>query len=70
MGDTAPGCISWGPESRKGKAWEPDEIKFLVQLKKDGLPWSVIARRFEEHFPGRSQGTIQVYWSKNLKYLH
>ncbi|EED13976.1 hypothetical protein TSTA_102060 [Talaromyces stipitatus ATCC 10500] len=57
-------------ESRKGKAWEPDEIKLLVQLKEDGLPWSVIARRFEKRFPGRSQGTIQVYWSKNLKYLH
>jgi hypothetical protein len=57
-------------ESRKGKAWEPDEIKLLVQLRTDGLPWSVIARRFEEHFPGRTQGTIQVYWSKNMKYLH
>uniref|UniRef100_A0A093VG08 Aspartyl/glutamyl-tRNA(Asn/Gln) amidotransferase subunit B n=1 Tax=Talaromyces marneffei PM1 TaxID=1077442 RepID=A0A093VG08_TALMA len=57
-------------ESRKGKPWEPDEIKLLVQLKKDGLSWSAIARRFEERFPGRSQGTIQVYWSKNMKYLH
>jgi hypothetical protein len=57
-------------ESRKGKPWEPDEIKLLVQLRQDGLPWSMIARRFEERFPGRSQGTIQVYWSKNLKYLH
>ena len=57
-------------ESRKGKAWESDEIKLLIRLKKDGSPWLVIARRFEENFPGRLQGTIQVYWIKNLKYLH
>ncbi|KAF3391825.1 hypothetical protein DPV78_010818 [Talaromyces pinophilus] len=57
-------------ESRKGKPWEPDEVKLLVQLRKDGLSWSAIARRFEERFPGRSKGSIQVYWSDNLKYLH
>lgn len=57
-------------ESRKGKPWEADEVKLLVQLKKGGLSWSVIARKFEERFPGRTQGTIQVYWSEILKYLH
>lgn len=57
-------------ESRKGKAWEHDEEMLLVQLKKDRLPWSMIARRFEERFPGRTQGTIQVKWSKDFKHLH
>lgn len=57
-------------ESRKGKAWEPNKIKLLVQLKEDGLPWSMIARRFEKRFPGRTQGTIQVKWSKDFKHLH
>jgi hypothetical protein len=57
-------------KSRKNKAWEHEEEMFLVQLKKDGLPWSMIARRFEERFPGRTQGTIQVKWSKDFKHLH
>ncbi|EED12784.1 hypothetical protein TSTA_053020 [Talaromyces stipitatus ATCC 10500] len=57
-------------ESRKGKSWEPDEIKLLVQLKEAGSPWSVIAKRFQERFPGRSKGSIQVYWSTKLQYLH
>jgi hypothetical protein len=50
-------------ESRKGKPWEPDEINLLVKLKEGGLPWSMIAERFGEQFLGRSQGTMQVYWS-------
>jgi hypothetical protein len=56
--------------SRKGKAWDHDEIQLLIQLKKGGSSWSVIAKRFEERFPGRTLGTIRVYWSQNLKYLH
>ncbi|EED19016.1 conserved hypothetical protein [Talaromyces stipitatus ATCC 10500] len=56
--------------SRKGKAWEPDEIELLIKLKEDGLSWSVITKRFQKRFPGRSRGSIQVYWSTNLKYLH
>ncbi|EED13543.1 hypothetical protein TSTA_097990 [Talaromyces stipitatus ATCC 10500] len=46
--------------SINGKGWEPDEINFLVQLKEAGLPWSVIANRFREQFPGRSIGSIQT----------
>ncbi|EED22692.1 hypothetical protein TSTA_061800 [Talaromyces stipitatus ATCC 10500] len=56
--------------SRKGKAWEPDEIELLIKLKEDGLSWSVITKRFQKRFPRRSRGSIQVYWSTNLKYLH
>uniref|UniRef100_A0A093VE44 Myb-like domain-containing protein n=1 Tax=Talaromyces marneffei PM1 TaxID=1077442 RepID=A0A093VE44_TALMA len=57
-------------KSGKRRAWEPDEIKLLVTLKEEGLSWSMIAKRFSEQFPGRSQGTMQVYWSQKLQYLH
>jgi len=53
---------------RKGKRWLPQEEELLVKLKRDqGLPWSGVTRLFSEQYPGRSQGSIQVYWSTNLK---
>ncbi|KAL2816402.1 hypothetical protein BDW59DRAFT_9894 [Aspergillus cavernicola] len=54
--------------SRKGKPWLPEEEELLLKLKNDqGLPWSVVVRLFSEQYPGRSQGSIQVYWSTNIK---
>jgi hypothetical protein len=54
--------------SRKGMPWLPEEEDLLVKLRREqGLPWSVVARLFSEQYSGRSQGSIQVYWSTHLK---
>lgn len=54
--------------SRKGMPWSPEEEKLLAELKgEEGLPWSTVTRLFSAQYKGRSQGSIQVYWSTNLK---
>ncbi|GFF57983.1 hypothetical protein IFM46972_10964 [Aspergillus udagawae] len=40
--------------------WVPEEEELL------GLPWSDVIRLFSEQYPGRTQGSIKVYWSTNL----
>jgi hypothetical protein len=53
--------------SRKGTPWLPEEEELLVKLKRDqSLRWSDVTRLFSEQYPGRTQGSIQVYWSTNL----
>jgi hypothetical protein len=53
--------------SRKGMPWLPEEEELLVRLKRDqGLRWSDVTRLFSEQYPGRTQGSIQVYWTTNL----
>jgi hypothetical protein len=48
--------------SRKGRRWLSGEESLLVELRRDRrLPWSDVARLFSEQYPGRSQGSIQVY---------
>lgn len=50
--------------SRKGMPWSREEEDLLKTLRKDrNLPWSEVARCFTNQFPGRSQGSMQVYWS-------
>lgn len=54
-------------DSRKRMSWSPEEDELLVKLKRDQrLPWSDVTRLFSEQYPGRTQGSIQVYWSTNL----
>ncbi|KAJ5166057.1 hypothetical protein N7492_006353 [Penicillium capsulatum] len=54
--------------SRKGLPWLAEENRLLVQLRKEeSLAWSEVFKRFDQRFPGRSQGSIQVYWSTTLK---
>lgn len=54
--------------SRKGMPWSPEEEKLLAELKGEkGLPWSTVTKLFSAQYKGRSQGSIQVYWSTNLK---
>ncbi len=54
--------------SRKGMPWSPEENKLLAELKGEkGLPWSTVTKLFSAQYKGRSQGSIQVYWSTNLK---
>ncbi|PKX88850.1 uncharacterized protein P174DRAFT_379687, partial [Aspergillus novofumigatus IBT 16806] len=48
--------------SRKGTLWLLEEEELLVKLKRDqSLYWSDIIRLFSEQYPGRTQGSIQVY---------
>ncbi|GIJ84993.1 hypothetical protein Asppvi_003848 [Aspergillus pseudoviridinutans] len=55
---------------RKRKPWLPEEEELLVELRRNrGLPWSTVTRLFSDQYPGRSQGSIQVYWSTNHKRL-
>ncbi|KAJ5701398.1 hypothetical protein N7488_008946 [Penicillium malachiteum] len=53
--------------SRKGLRWSPEEKSLLVQLKAESLPWPEVINKFLQRFPGRSAGSIQVYWSTTLK---
>ncbi|KAJ6103631.1 hypothetical protein N7486_003853 [Penicillium sp. IBT 16267x] len=53
---------------RRRRLWGPEEIELLVQLRKvEKRSWSDVVKRFTEQFPGRTAGSIQVYWSTNLK---
>ncbi|KAJ5938512.1 hypothetical protein N7466_001646 [Penicillium verhagenii] len=54
--------------SRKGLPWSLQEDRLLVQLRDEqNLPWSEVAKQFSQKFPGRSKGSIQVYWSTSHK---
>ncbi|ODM19086.1 hypothetical protein SI65_05703 [Aspergillus cristatus] len=56
--------------SRKGMPWSREEVDLLLKLRRDERrPWSAVTRLFSKRFPGRSQGSIQVYWSTTLKNL-
>lgn len=54
--------------SRKGLPWCEEEVRLLVKLKEEeDLAWPEVAERFGQKFRGRSQGSIQVYWSTKLR---
>lgn len=54
--------------SRKGLPFSVEEDHLLVQLRDEhNLPWSEVAKRFSQKFPGRSKGSIQVHWSTSHK---
>lgn len=54
--------------SRKGMPWSSEEVSLLLRLRRDEKrPWSEVKRLLSDQFPGRSQGSIQVYWSTTLK---
>ncbi|KAL4889181.1 hypothetical protein BDV59DRAFT_121016 [Aspergillus ambiguus] len=53
---------------RKGMPWSLEEEDLLLELRNTrGLPWSDVTKLFSDQYPGRSQGSIQVYWSTKLK---
>ena len=53
---------------RRRLPWSSDEVDFLLKLRRDeGRPWSEVARLFLDRYPGRSPGSIQVYWSTAIK---
>ncbi|KAE8334489.1 hypothetical protein BDV24DRAFT_156818 [Aspergillus arachidicola] len=54
--------------SRKGMLWSPEEAALLLKLRRDERrPWSEVIRLFSDKYPGRSPGSIQVFWSTTLK---
>ncbi|KAJ6157214.1 hypothetical protein N7497_006099 [Penicillium chrysogenum] len=54
--------------SRKGLSWSVEEDRLLIKLRdKQNLAWSEVVKQFSQEFPGRSEGSIQVYWSTTLK---
>ncbi|KAJ5098837.1 hypothetical protein N7532_005838 [Penicillium argentinense] len=56
------------PHTRKGLPFSMEESRLLVDLREEQrLSWSEATRRFGQKFPGRSKGSIQVYWSTTLK---
>jgi len=56
------------PPSRKGLPWSMEENFLLVSLREEqNLAWSEVTRLFAQKFPGRSKGSLQVYWSTTLK---
>lgn len=55
-------------EPRKGKPWSDEEKDLLLKLRKnERRSWSEVTRLFSDRYPGRSRGSIQVYWSTTLK---
>lgn len=55
-------------KSRKGMPWLPEEEDLLIELRDTRrLLWSEVTKLFSDQYPGRSQGSIQVYWSTKLK---
>lgn len=53
--------------TRKGLPWSAEEIYLLVKLREEqNLAWSEVTKLFAQKFPGRSKGSIQVYWSTTL----
>lgn len=61
------GEIGCTPSSRKGLLWSEEEICLLVKLREEeNLAWSEVTEKFSQKFPGRTQGSIQVYWSTKL----
>jgi hypothetical protein len=45
-----------------------EEGRLLVKLREEqNLAWSEVLKHFTQRFPGRSKGSIQVYWSITLK---
>jgi hypothetical protein len=56
------------PPSRKGLAFSVEENFLLMNLREEqNLAWSEVTRLFAQKFPGRSKGSLQVYWSTTLK---
>jgi hypothetical protein len=54
--------------TRKGLPWSMEENCLLVHLREEqNLAWSEVTRLFAQKFPGRSKGSLQVYWSTTLK---
>lgn len=59
--------------SRRRLSWTTEEARLIAHLRVElGLPWSQVYNRFSNEFPGRSQGSIQVFWSTGArgKLLH
>ena len=48
----------------------PQEDDFLVKLRKgqDNISWAETYRRFDDEFPGRSRGSLQVHYCTKLKH--
>jgi chitinase len=66
--DQLTGSTEFYGTSRKGMPWSSEEVNLLLRLRRDEKrTWSDVTRIFSEQFPGRSQGSIQVFWSSALK---
>ncbi|OJJ52173.1 hypothetical protein ASPSYDRAFT_165028 [Aspergillus sydowii CBS 593.65] len=54
--------------SRKGMPYSSEERDLLLRLRgEEKRTWPEVTRMFSDQFPGRSQGSIQVFWSLKLK---
>ncbi|KAF7590268.1 hypothetical protein BBP40_003106 [Aspergillus hancockii] len=54
--------------SHKGQPYSTVEDKRLRKLVERGLPWDQIWMIFGEHFAGRTLKSLQVRWSRHLRY--
>jgi hypothetical protein len=54
---------------RRGRLrWSSGEVDLLVKLRRDEQrPRSEVVKLFSDRYPGRTSGSIQVYWSTKLK---
>lgn len=48
---------------RRRLRWSSGEVDLLLKLRRDEQrPWAEVVRLFSDRYPGRSPGSIQVYW--------
>ncbi|OQE57782.1 hypothetical protein PENNAL_c0388G09470, partial [Penicillium nalgiovense] len=51
-----------------GLKWSAEEDHLLRKLRDEqNLAWSEVVKQFSREFPGRSEGSIKVYYSTTLK---
>ncbi|KAF9882642.1 hypothetical protein FE257_005815 [Aspergillus nanangensis] len=53
--------------SRKGMPYSPQGRRLLLTLKRERRPWSEVEEIFSKQFPGRSKGSLQVFFCTTLK---
>ncbi|KAJ9386281.1 hypothetical protein DTO063F5_3795 [Paecilomyces variotii] len=55
-------------KSRKRRPWSKEEVDLLVSLRGNRhLSWSLVVEKFRQQFPGRTRGSIKVYWSTKVQ---
>lgn len=56
------------PLSSKTQLYSEAEDKLLRNLVEQGLPWNEVEKAFCQRFPGRNLRSLQMRWSRKLKF--
>ncbi|KAK5790643.1 hypothetical protein VI817_007930 [Penicillium citrinum] len=54
--------------SRRNLSWTLAEARLIAHLRLElGLSWNQVYNRFADEFPGRTQASMQIFWSKKAR---